>query len=330
MGVDALFIVLEAALGLSVTGVNLLVCVTVYLHKEVRTLTNYLITCLALADLSVGVLAVPCSILLSLDLTLCLNSCLLLACWPLITTQFSVFVLLAIAINTHLKIRQPSRYRILVTKKRVTMAISLCCILALIIGFTPVMGWNSLDLPAESLMPNVSLAAERSLLRERISLLGFFPQPFEMARVANLSRAVAGPCSFRHVISLNYMVYFMFFCCTLMPLSTMLGIYADAFRLVHGYVNSQQFRSAKRCDIQTAKTLFLMVGLFCLCWLPLNLANCLAFFCPSCSPSSWLVNLMVALSHLNSLLNPMIYALRKKDFGTVLKAVLLQHLPGAS
>ncbi|XP_060708690.1 adenosine receptor A1-like [Hemiscyllium ocellatum] len=328
MGVDALFIGLEATLGLSVIGVNLLVCVTVYLHREVRTLTNCLIACLALADLSVGALAVPCSIMLSLDLTLCFNNCLLLACWPLITTQFSVFVLQTIAINTHLKIHQPCRYHILVTKRRLTMAISICWISALIIGFTPVMGWNGLDISVDASTPNVSLVAERSLVGERISLLGFFPRPFQVARVANLSRA--GPCSFHRVISLNYLVYFMFFCWTLLPLSTMLAVYAHSFHLVRRYVSNQRFRSAKRCDVHTARTLFLMMGLFCLCWLPLNLVNCLAFFCPSCCPSPWLVNLMVALSHLNSLLNPMVYALRKRDFGTALKAVVVQLLPGAS
>ncbi|XP_038668966.1 adenosine receptor A2a-like [Scyliorhinus canicula] len=327
MGADSLFIVLEATLAVGVISMNLLVCATVYLHKELRTLTNYLIACLALADLSVGALAVPCSILLTLDLTVCFYGCLLLACFPLITTQFSVFVLLAIAINTHLKIRQPSRYSILVTKKRVTLAIAFCWILALIIGFTPVMGWNSSG-TFVALTTNFTIPAERSILRE-ISLLGFFPRPFKVMIPANHSWTSVAPCSFRSVISFNYMVYFMFFCWTLLPLLVMLGIYTDSFRIVRQYFNSQQFRSAKRSEIQTAKTLFLMVGLFCLCWLPLNVVNSLVFFCPACSLPSWLGNLVVVLSHLNSLINPMVYALRKKDFGNALRAVFVRVMCAA-
>ncbi|XP_078093155.1 adenosine receptor A2b-like [Mustelus asterias] len=325
MGLDSVFIALEVALGVGVISMNLLVCATVYLHRELRTLTNYLIACLAMADLSVGALAVPCSILLSLDLTVCFSGCLLLACFPLVTTQFSVFVLLAIAINTHLKIRQPSRYRILVTKKRITVAISLCGISALIIGFTPVMGWNCSDTFIAS-TANVTIPAERSILRDKISLVGFFPRPFDVARPANGSRMAVGLCSFHHVISSNYMVYVIFFCCTLLPLSVMFGIYTDSFRVVRQYFNNQQFRSAKRSEIQTAKTLFLMVGLFCLCWLPLNVVNSLVFFCPACSLPSWLANLVVALSHLNSLINPMVYALRKKDFGSALRGVFVHHV----
>ncbi|XP_078389663.1 adenosine receptor A2a-like [Cetorhinus maximus] len=187
------------------------------------------------------------------------------------------------------------------------------------------MGWNSLDTFVTS-APNFTFLAERSILRDRISLLGFFPQPFEDARPANHSWMTIGPCSFRGVISFNYMVYFMFFCCTLVPLSAMLGIYTDSFRIIHRYFNNQQFRSAKRSEIQTAKTLFLMVGLFCLCWLPLNVVNSLTYFCPACSLPPWLANLVVILSHLNSLINPMVYALRKKDFGSALKAVFVRHV----
>ncbi|XP_067831305.1 adenosine receptor A2b-like [Heptranchias perlo] len=323
MGLCSLFIVLEAALAIGVIGMNLLVCATVYLHRELRTLTNYLIVCLALADLSVGALAVPCSILLSLDLTVCFYGCLFMACCPLITTQFSVFVLLAIAVNTHLKIRQPSRYSLLVTKKRITMAISLCWISALIIGFAPVMGWNGFHSFLDS-TPNITLPVERASLGQRISLVGFFPQPFDIPQPANRSWRVT--CSFRGVISFNYMVYFMFFCCTLLPLAAMCGIYTDSFRIVRRYFNNQQFRSAKRSEMQTAKALFLMVGLFFFCWMPLNVVNSLSFFCPSCSLPSWLGDFVVILSHLNSLANPMVYALRKRDFGAALKAVFVRYV----
>ncbi|XP_067874901.1 adenosine receptor A2a-like [Heterodontus francisci] len=325
MGADNLFIALEVALAISVISINLLVCTTVYLHRELRTLTNYLITCLALADLSVGALAAPCSILLSLDLSVSFYGCLMIACCPLVTTQFSVFVLLAIAINTHLKIRQPSRYSILVTKKRVTMAICLCWISSLIIGFTPLMGWNGFE---SFVTPTANLTApvERAILRQKISLLGFFPRPFAILNSANRSWHTVGQCSFRGVISTTYMVYFMFFCCTLVPLSVMFGIYTDSFRIVRRYFHRQQFRSAKRSEVQTAKTLLLMVGIFFCCWMPINVVNSLAYFCPSCRLPTWLFYFVVILSHLNSLINPMVYALRKKDFGTALKAVFVRYV----
>uniref|UniRef100_UPI00398F1AD3 adenosine receptor A2b-like n=1 Tax=Pristiophorus japonicus TaxID=55135 RepID=UPI00398F1AD3 len=325
MGADALFIAAEAGLGLGVIAANLLVCATVYLHRELRSLTNCLVACLALADLSVGALAVPCSVVLSLDLPLGPYACLLVAGCPLVATQFSVLVLLAIAANTHLKIRQ---YSLLVTRKRAVVAVTLCWLLAALVGFAPAMGWNGLD---ASVAPtaNLTLPAERAALQQRISLLGFFPRPVEPPRrEANHSGPWAGPCSFRSVISLDYLVYCTFFCGMLLPLVAMLGIYADSFRLVHRHLGRPHFKAARRSEARTAQTLFLMVGLFALCWMPLNVLNCLALFRPGFPPPpAWLDRLAVVLSQLNSLANPGLYAARKRDFGAALRGVLLRCLP---
>lgn len=103
------FVILEGLLALAVVGTNLLVCATICLHRELRSVTNCLVACLALADLGVGALAIPFSVVLSLELTLCFHTCLFLACFPLVTTQFSILLLLLIALNAHLKIRLPSR-----------------------------------------------------------------------------------------------------------------------------------------------------------------------------------------------------------------------------
>lgn len=103
------FVVLEGLLAVAIISINLLVCVTVYLHKELRCVTNYLIACLAVADLGVGALAIPFSMVLSMEYTLCFYTCLFLTCFPLVTTQFSILLLLVIAINAHLKIKLPNR-----------------------------------------------------------------------------------------------------------------------------------------------------------------------------------------------------------------------------
>lgn len=103
------FVVLEGFLAVAIITINLLVCATVYLHKELRSITNYLIVCLAVADLGVGALAIPFSMVLSMEYTLCFYTCLFLTCFPLVTTQFSILLLLVIAINAHLKIKLPNR-----------------------------------------------------------------------------------------------------------------------------------------------------------------------------------------------------------------------------
>lgn len=103
------FVILEGLLAVAIISINLLVCATVYLHRELRCITNYLIVCLAVADLGVGTLAVPFSIVLSMEYSLCFHTCLFLTCFPLVTTQFSILLLLVIALNAHLKIKLPNR-----------------------------------------------------------------------------------------------------------------------------------------------------------------------------------------------------------------------------
>lgn len=104
------FAVLEIILAVSIVSLNLLVCATIYLHKELRTITNFLIVSLAAADIGVGAVAIPFSIVLSMEYILCFYTCLFITCFPLVTTQFSILLLLLIAVNSHLKIHLPNRY----------------------------------------------------------------------------------------------------------------------------------------------------------------------------------------------------------------------------
>uniref|UniRef100_A0A674JUG2 G-protein coupled receptors family 1 profile domain-containing protein n=1 Tax=Terrapene triunguis TaxID=2587831 RepID=A0A674JUG2_9SAUR len=279
------FVILEGLLALAVVATNLLVCAALCLHRELRSITNCLVACLALADLGVGALAIPFSVVLSLELTLCFYTCLFLACFPLVTTQFSILLLLASVEPTRALSRlSPCSYAMYVRRGRVLGAVGLCWLLSLLIGLSPMMGWNRQGRYVER---NRTLAASFHL----------------------------GRCSFTSVFAPEYLVYFVFFACTLLPLGALLGIYADLFRLVRGHFLAQPLRAAKRGELPMARTLLLLLGIFCLCWIPLHVIYCVRLLCPGCRSYAALDRLAVLLSHLNSLANPLVYAMRKKDFG---------------
>uniref|UniRef100_A0A670ZY15 G-protein coupled receptors family 1 profile domain-containing protein n=1 Tax=Pseudonaja textilis TaxID=8673 RepID=A0A670ZY15_PSETE len=253
-------------LAMAIITINLLVCVTIYLHKELRCITNYLIVSLAVADLGVGALAIPFSMVLSMEYTLYFYTCLFLTCFPLVTTQFSILLLLVIAIHTHLKIKLSNSYPLHV-KKWVIFIVAFCWLLSLLIGLSPMMGWNRFHLQ-------------------------------------------------------RFLVYFIFLICTLLPLAAMLGIYGNIFRVVRDHFRSQLFWPAKRKEMQMACTLLLLVGVFFICWMPLHMIYCIQLLCPSCEQYEFLERLAVLLSHLNSLANPLVYALRKKNLGMALRSKL--------
>uniref|UniRef100_A0A8C3HM89 G-protein coupled receptors family 1 profile domain-containing protein n=1 Tax=Chrysemys picta bellii TaxID=8478 RepID=A0A8C3HM89_CHRPI len=296
------FVILEGLLALAVVATNLLVCAALCLHRELRSVTNCLVACLALADLGVGALAIPFSVVLSLELTLCFYTCLFLACFPLVTTQFSILLLLASVEPTRALNRlSPCSYAMYVRRGRVLGAVGLCWLLSLLIGLSPMMGWNR--------------------------------QGRYMERNWNRTLAVSyhlGRCSFTSVFAPEYLVYFVFFACTLLPLGALLGIYANLFRLVRGHFLAQPLRAAKRGELPMARTLLLLLGIFCLCWIPLHVIYCVRLLCPGCRSYAALDRLAVLLSHLNSLANPLVYAMRKKDFGRTLRSVCLRYVPCCS
>ncbi|KAK1151852.1 adenosine receptor A1-like [Acipenser oxyrinchus oxyrinchus] len=330
------YIVLESVLAVLVISINLLVCTTVYLHKEMRSLTSCLIACLAVADLGVGALGIPFSVMLSLRRTLCFYTCLFMACFPLVTAQFSVLVILVIAVNTHLKTRLRSRYQVLVNKRRLLAAVFLCWLASVLAGFTPLMGWNRLRSFGEDQGNRSALTSsgpsERSIIGQHLPYGGFLSKVYVRYRrnqtYAQIHASHLGPCSLEAVVSPEYLVYFHFLAGTLLPLVASLALYTDLFFCqVRGQLPSPRethapCRPAKRRENRTARTLLLMLALFSLCSLPRHLTSTMRLFRPTCSLPSWLPPLTALLSHLNSLACPLLYAARRREFGAAMLSVL--------
>ncbi|XP_019397248.1 PREDICTED: adenosine receptor A3-like [Crocodylus porosus] len=329
-----IFMLLEALLAVAIICTNLLVCATLCLHKELSCVTNYLLGCLAVADLGVGALAVPFSMVLGMEYTLCFYTCLFLTCFPLVTTQFSILLLLLIAVNAHLKIRLPNSYAIYVTKGRVLVIVGFCWLFSVLIGLSPMMGWNRLEQYREV---NKTMSFSLPLQRAAFVLITCdLPYSTFLSKVQPGNRRDSnssetpdrhlGRCSFTSVFSPEYLVYFVFFACTLLPLGAMLGIYADLFRVVRGHFLAQPLRVSKKGELQMAGTLFLLVSVFCVCWIPLHVIYSVRLLCPHCQTYESLERLAVMLSHLNSLANPLVYTMKKKDFGLALRSVFLRYI----
>lgn len=88
---------------------NVLVCWAVYLNSNLQNVTNYFMVSLAVADIAVGLLAIPFAITISTGFCASFYGCLFIACFVLVLTQSSIFSLLAIAIDRFIAIRMPLR-----------------------------------------------------------------------------------------------------------------------------------------------------------------------------------------------------------------------------
>ncbi|KAM9370513.1 adenosine receptor A2b [Phaethornis superciliosus] len=302
------YIVLELIIAvLSIAG-NVLVCWAVAINSTLKNATNYFLVSLAVADIAVGLLAIPFAITISIGFEVDFHSCLFFACFVLVLTQSSIFSLLAVAIDRYLAIKIPLRYNSLVTGKRARGLIAVLWLLSFGIGLTPLMGWNK----AMSGCPNAT--------NETGTGTGTEPHGCFIS------------CLFENVVTMSYMVYFNFFGCVLLPLVIMLGIYIKIFMVackqLHQIELMGNSRTTLQKEVHAAKSLAIIVGLFAFCWLPLHILNCITLFHEEFSKSKpeWVMYMAIILSHANSVINPIIYAYRIRDFRYTFRKIISKIL----
>ncbi|KTG32767.1 hypothetical protein cypCar_00041057 [Cyprinus carpio] len=306
--VDLMYISIEITIALASVLGNVLVVLVVCMNQALRDPTFCFIVSLALADIAVGILVIPLAVVLSLGLSTLFYNCLFISCLLVIITQSSILSLLAIAIDRFLRVKIPTRYNIIVTQRRAWVAVGLCWLISFLTGLVPMAGWHR--------TPPINVST------------------------------TAIECQFTNVMCMDYMVYFNFFVWVVVPLTIMIGLYAEIFRVICRQLNR---RAEATCDsskyyrkeLKLAKSLALILFLFALCWLPLHIMNSIVFFCPTCNVPKSAFYVGIFMSHVNSALNPVVYAFRIQRFRDTLihiiqrfvlcktpSANLSQHAPG--
>ncbi|XP_024154416.1 adenosine receptor A2b [Oryzias melastigma] len=312
---QVIYIGLELVIALLAVAGNILVCWSVCLNSNLQSITNFFVVSLAVADIAVGLLAIPFAITISVGFCAEFHGCLFIACFVLVLTQSSIFSLLAIAVDRYIAIKNPLRYNSLVTGQRAKGIIAFCWVLSVAIGLTPMFGWNTG-------WNSTITTSENKRCSEGMT-----------------------ECFFEKVVTLHYMVYFNFFGCVLVPLFLMLVIYIHIFmaarrqlRLMTLKVSQtpapgqraptpSSSRSFLQREVRAAKSLAIIVGLFALCWLPLHIINCYNHLCQNCErPHILVMNIAIILSHANSAVNPFIYAYRIREFRQTFQKIWWQHI----
>uniref|UniRef100_A0A3B4AYZ9 G-protein coupled receptors family 1 profile domain-containing protein n=2 Tax=Periophthalmus magnuspinnatus TaxID=409849 RepID=A0A3B4AYZ9_9GOBI len=315
------YIVIEVVIAvLSIAG-NVLVCWAVSINSTLKNATNYFLVSLAVADILVGCLAIPFAIIISIGIDLDFYGCLFLACFVLVLTQSSIFSLLAIAIDRYLAVKIPLRYKELMTGKKAREIIAILWILSFVIGLIPFFGWNRKN---------------RSCLNGTSELINTTTmKATEGQKAAKLLYSCKLDCYFESVVDMDYMVYFNFFVCVLLPLLIMLGIYLKIFTVARKQLRQIELKCVGngeshnhgllQKEIRAAKSLSIIVGLFAVCWLPVHILNCLTLFYKDLEKPVDVMFVAIILSHANSAVNPIIYAYRIQDFRNTFRKILEQN-----
>lgn len=277
------FLCESAAALFSIVG-NLFICAVILQNRKLRAvITNYFLVSLAVADISVGAVAIPCA--LSTDVGLPRHRpglCLFMLCTLLIFTQASVFGLLAIAVERYVSILKPFQYKSWMSPRNSLLVILACWALAVIIGLFPMMGWHD---------------------------------PFP----ANGECLFKGIIKDTYMVYFNFMTCMLVPLLIMMVLygRIFLEVRRQIRKVAEGEVDvsaRQRRRIIVRKEMQTATSLFIILFFFTVCWLPVHILNTIMLLCPTCFIPSQLLMTAIILSHANSAINPVIYVFRVRSF----------------
>ncbi|XP_038067146.1 5-hydroxytryptamine receptor 1A-like [Patiria miniata] len=280
----AIFLTVDVLLATSIILGNTLVILSVLRERRLRTPTNAFIASLAVADLMVGVIVIPIDIAFALGYATGVEPLACLACSNVLTSMIilSVLHLTVIAYDRYLAITDPLSYVIKMGRTRISVLIAVAWATAISISAMPLLGWNNLQ---------------------------YFSHEY---------------CDLMFVHAPSYR-FFTVSVSVVFPLNLMLFFYFKMFRVAKGHMNriaaqeaTTSRRPTLRRDVKAAKTVAMILGFFLLAWTPASLISVLDFFIKvDHGLQEKLLIYELIFFHIaftNSMVNPVIYAFRNKEF----------------
>ena len=113
----------------------------------------------------------------------------------------------------------------------------------------------------------------------------------------------------------------------LLPLIVIIASYNVIFITAHNLKIADNRSKTLSRDIQIAKTISVIIGLFIVCWAPFFIVNMLYFFCQVCLYKlKWnlAISIVKAMHYSNSMMNFFVYAVRSPDFRATFKALIFK------
>ncbi|XP_059138561.1 alpha-1D adrenergic receptor-like [Physella acuta] len=292
--ISIVYITAEIIVGvLSVFG-NAVVVAAIWRTRRLHTVTNTFVGSLALADIVVGVLVAPCAALSFKGLPSDFYGCVFINSAILIFTNVSILMLLAVALERFLAIKEPFLYQRLLTVRRAVYINIVVWILGFLLGLVPLYGWNA----------------------------GYAPiQKCEFTKVITYEYLV-----YFQFFGLVLLPLFIMLCIYIY----ILIIVRRHMRQTTAIRNLFQHRAQDgfNKDVKAAKMLALVILLFGLFWLPVNIFNCLKLFCPDdCYYPYEALLTAIVMSHANSCINPFLYAASNSRIKRAIKEIFGLRVP---
>ena len=282
---DYIYIAAETMVGILTVVTNGLVLLAMMRYRILRTITNCYIGSLSVADMLVGLLVPPLLAVSKAGLPRHFYACVLINSLVFVCVNISILSLFCVALDRYWAVLHPIARLKVVTKGRALLIVAATWVLGISLGLVPLMGWHK------------------------------SPEGFKL-------------CSYSRVIDLRYSVYLIFIGFLAPVLLAMLYMHVRILLAFRSMCKNVMFCAIAMepegrtpitaRELKMFKTLSLMFGLFALCWLPLNIINCIRIWF-GVHANNIVILFAVLLTHCNSFINPILYAINQPGFRRVLK-----------
>ena len=277
-------VILFCIMILAVVG-NFLVVAVVYRRRELRrTETHIFIVNLSLTDIFVALLCMPFSIITAVTQKWIFSNslCQLNGFLNVFFLLTSILTLTVISIHKYIGVVQPTKKKIF-TRKRTICVVVWVWFQAFVTALTPILGWNSYEYIPGRTQCSVKV-----------------PRNNKLSELTNC--------------------LFIIVCGFVIPLGIMSFSYLKIFQTVKIHtkrVRSHSFGSEEKSAFLNERritiTLFIILAVFLACWTPFSVLTLYATLAGNELPKYFSVA-AYWLGFLNSAMNPVIYALRTKEF----------------
>ncbi|KAM8872685.1 alpha-1A adrenergic receptor [Synchiropus picturatus] len=299
---------------------NILVILSVLLHRHWRSVTHYFIANLAAADLLLSSAVLPfsatsealgrwvfgrvfCGVWAALDVLCC---------------TASILSLCVISIDRYLAVSYPLRYPAMATGRRGLTAVAALWGLSAAISVGPLFGWREPEPEDETVCriteePGYALfSALGSFYIPLVIILAMYCRVYHVAKRETKSRNRGSKDDTEGVMLRIHRGNNVSECAS------------------DGKKDNQPRRKGLSLlkllkfsrEEKAAKTLGIVVGCFILCWLPFFLVLPIGSIFPSCKPSETVFKITFWLGYLNSCINPIIYSCFSQEFKKAFQNVL--------
>ena len=299
---SAIVFILSIIVILTLFGNTVVIC-SVVMFRQMRSLTNYFVLSLAVADIFVALLVMPFGIYnLNTNLRWELGSivCKLASCLDVMMTSTSILHLSCVAMDRYIAICCPFFYHQIMNRRTLVVLIFACWTVPIFISWIPIMnGWNEVGI-------------------EDIISCHMPPDGKACMFMVNIPFALIGSLV-------------IFYIPTLFMLMVNIRIYQEASRqamrirsLEMTTLGEQKREKNMKQERKAAKTLSIIMGTYSLCWCPFFVCNIIDPFIGYRIPFTvW--QLALWLGYVNSTINPFLYYFFNRTFRKAFTRILMCH-----